>query len=335
MSEQNVYSSVIYNYWDDILVYDNVNTFYEEVVRLYNLDAEHNKTLKGKKYIYTEDNEYVSLEDLIYNTKMLNESLDYKSLNNVITTIFGRKLPNKDIATILEVEPFGIKNENICDWIPISENGVGLDDIQNLLKFCSLNNETFFKEFLISFKDHEYFIERRGDNYYQVYTRDSLTKSYINNNYCGAMILLPNGLEEYKDSDGIVSGARLQSSILAGVDDTDANKEELIDIVKYEARKEFIIGLSEIKIDLDEDTSDDSFSYKLLDMATKVLEDADSIEDFRNKLIIEKEEVSYSHDQIPQSVAESFEVEGAKKKFDLSKILPNENENGSLLIEIA
>lgn len=335
MSEQNVYSSVIYNYWDDILVYDNVNTFYEEVVRLYNLDAEHNKTLKGKKYIYTEDNEYVSLEDLIYNTKMLNESLDYKSLNNVITTIFGRKLPNKDIATILEVEPFGIKNENICDWIPISENGVGLDDIQNLLKFCTLNNETFFKEFLISFKDHEYFIERRGDNYYQVYTRDSLTKSYINNNYCGAMILLPNGLEEYKDSDGIVSGARLQSSILAGVDDTDANKEELIDIVKYEARKEFIIGLSEIKIDLDEDTSDDSFSYKLLDMATKVLEDADSIEDFRNKLIIEKEGVSYSHDQIPQSVAESFEVEGAKKKFDLSKILPNENENGSLLIEIA
>ena len=145
MSEQNVYSSVIYNYWDDILVYDNINTFYEEVVRLYNLDAEHNKTLKGKKYIYTEDNEYVSLEDLIYNTKMLNESLDYKSLNNVITTIFCGKLPNKDIATILAVEPFGIKNENICDWIPKSENGVGLDDIQNILKFCTLNNETFFK----------------------------------------------------------------------------------------------------------------------------------------------------------------------------------------------
>ena len=335
MSEQNVYSRVIYKYWDDILVNDNVKAFYEEVVRLYNLDAEHNKTLKGKKYIYTEDNEFVSLEDLIYNTKMLNESLDYKSINNVITTIFDGKLPKKNIATILAAEPFGLENKNICDWNPESENGVGLEDILNILKFCTLNNETFFKEFLISFKDHEYFIESRCDDYYQVYTRDTLTKSYINKNYCESMILLPNGLEEYKDSEGIVSGASLHASILAGVDDTDADKEDLIDIIKYESRKEFIIGLSEIKIDLDEDTSDDSFSYKLLNMATKVLEDADSIECFRNKLIIEKDGVSYSHDQIPQTIAQSFEVEGAKRKFDLSKILPNENENGSLLIEIA
>lgn len=335
MSEQKVYSNVIYKYWDDILVYNNVKAFYEEVLRLYNLDAEHNKTLKKKKYIYTEDKEFVSLEDLIYNSKMLSEGLDYKSLNNAITTIFYGKLPNKNIVTILSDEPFGLKNENICDWRSDEENGVGLEDVYNILKFCTLNNETFFKEFLIRFKDNEYFIENRSDIYYQVYTRDKLTISFINNYYSESMILLPNELDEYKNSEGIISGASLHASILAGVNDIDANKEVLIDIVKYGARKDFILSLSEIRIDLDEDLSINSFSYKLLDMATKVLSDTDAIEDFRDKLVIEKEGESFNHDQIPQTVAESFEIKGAKKKFNLSKILPNENGNGSLLVEIA
>lgn len=86
------------------------------------------------------------------------------------------------------------------------------------------------------------------------------------------MILLPNGLEEYKDSEGIVSGANLHASILAGVEDIDNEKENLIDIVKYGARRDFIVSLSEIRIDLDEATAPESFSYKLLYMATSVLE---------------------------------------------------------------
>lgn len=149
------------------------------------------------------------------------------------------------------------------------------------------------------------------------------------------MILLPNGLEEYKDSEGIVSGANLHASILAGVENIDNEKENLIDIVKYGARRDFIVSLSEIRIDLDEATTPESFSYKLLYMATSVLENNDDIQNFRNKLIIEKDGESFCHDQIPQTIAESFKIEGAKRKFDLAQILPNENGNGSLLIEMA
>lgn len=334
MPEQKVYTCVIYKYWDDILVNANVKAFYEDVIRLYNLDADNNKTLRGKKYIFTEDHEFVCLDDLIFNSKMLNESLDYKSLNNVITTIFRGKLPNKNVAEVLAKEPFGLNNDNICDRTPKGDKGVVLEDIQNILKFCALNNETFFKEFLICFRDNEYFVDIRGDNYYQVYTRDQLVKSYIKKNYSESMVLLPDGIRDYKDSEGIVSGASLYASILAGVDDIDDDKEYLIDIVKYESRKEFIRSLSEVMIDIDEVTSNDSFSYKLLDMATTALDDDDSIENFRDKVIIKKDGESFSRDQIPQTMAESIAVEGAKKKFDLSKILPNENGNGSLLIEI-
>lgn len=335
MPEKDVYSYIICKYWDDITVKKDVKDFYKEIKRLYNLDTEHNKTLKEKKYIYTEDDEYVAIEDLIYNYKMLNDSLNYKSLNNVITTVFEGKLPQKEVAEILSEDPFGLTNTSICDWIPIGESGVDIDDVRNILKFCVLNNETFFKEFVLELKDGEYHINTRTDNYYQVYVKDSRTKAYIKENYSDTMVLLPNGLSEYKDSEGIVSGANLHDYILKGVEDVDNGKETLIDIVKYEARKDFIADLSEIKIDLDEETTCETFSFKLLDMATNVLESNNDILKFRNKLIVEKDGESFSHDQIPQTVAESFEVEGAKQKFDLAQILPNENGNGSLLIEMA
>lgn len=336
MPEKYVYSNIIYKYWDNILVYKDVEDFYKETKRLYDQNADYNKTLKGKKYIYTENDEFVALDDVIYNSKMLNESLNYKSLNNVITTIYEGKLPKKEVTAILSEEPFGLNNVNICNYIPTGENGVDFNDIQNILKFCALNYETFFKEFVIERKnDGEYHINTRTDSYYQVYVKDRRLKSYIEKNYYDTMILLPNGLEEYKDSEGIVSGANLHASILAEVEDIDNEKENLIDIVKYGARRDFIVSLSEIRIDLDEATTPESFSYKLLYMATSVLENNDDIQNFRNKLIIEKDGESFCHDQIPQTIAESFEIEEAKRKFDIAQILPNENGNGSLLIEMA
>lgn len=333
MSEKDVYSNIIYEYWDNILINRDVKDFYKEIKRLYNLDSAHNKTLKGKKYIYSEDDEFVAVDELIYNTKMLNDSINYKSLNNVITTVFEGKLPKKEVAEILSEEPFGLNNENICDCNPAGKSGVEFDDIQNILKFCVLNHETFFKEFVIELKDEEYHINARTDSYYQVYVKDNRIKSYIDENYSDTMILLPNGLEKYQYSEGIVSGADLHASILEGVD-VDNDKEELIDIVKYEARKDFIVGLSEIRIDLDEETTCESFSFKLLHMAANVLKNNEDVQDFRDKLIIEKDGESFCHDQIPQTIAESFEVEGARRKFELAQILPNENGNGSLLIEM-
>lgn len=335
MLEKNIYSDVIYRYWDDILVENDVKDFYEGVRCFYQMNAENNRTLNGKRYVYTENGEFVALDDLIYNSKMLDESLDYKSLNNVITTIYAAWLPKKNVAGILSKEPFGLNNCNICDCRPIGGNGVGLDDIRNILKFCVLNNETFFKEFVIERKDGEYFINTRTDRRYQVYVKDRYAKSYIKENCSETMVLLPDGLEDYKESEGIVSGERLYMSILKNIEDVDRDKEILIDIVRYEARRDFIADLSEIRINLDEEAVCDSFSFKILNMAASVLASNEDIQNFRDKLIIEKNGELFCHDQIPQTIAESFELDGAKKKFDLAKILPNENGNGSLLIEVA
>lgn len=334
MPEEKVYTD-IYKHWDKLFVNNDIKGFYDEIKRLYDMDKENNKALGEKKYIYTEDCEFVALDDLIYNPKMLDEHLNYKSLNNVITTIYGGKLPKKEFVKNLSESPFGLSSKNICDQIPTGEKGVDLYDVQNLLKFCELNNETFFKVFVIESKNGEYHIKKRTDSCYQVYAKDSRIKSYIENNYIGIMVLLPIGLEKYKDSDGIISGAVLHSSILKGIDDVEKDKDILIDIVKYEARKDFIEKLSEIKINFDEETTCESFSYKLLAMAVGVLKEKADIQNFRKKLVIEKGGKQFCHDQIPQTIADSFDVEGAKQKFDLVQILPNESGNGPLLIEIA
>ena len=60
MPEKYVYSNIIYKYWDNILVYKDVENFYKETKRLYDQNADYNKTLKGKKYIYTENDEFVA-----------------------------------------------------------------------------------------------------------------------------------------------------------------------------------------------------------------------------------------------------------------------------------
>lgn len=335
MSKKAIYREIVYEYWDEIVQTENVKDFYSDVKRLYEIDASNNQSLKNMAYIYTEDGRFVTSDDLIYNDKMLDESLNYKELNNVITTIFEGCLPNKSVASILQDEPFGLKNSNLCDWDADPSYGVTVEDIKSILAFCSLNNETFFKAFVIEYESGSYHIKKRHKKHYQVYTSNRVLLSFISENFGDTMIPLPKMLSNYKNAEGIISEANLHSEIISQIDDVDEYKESLVDFIGYDARRYFINELSQICINLDEDTTADSYSYKIIKMACNALETAEDFQDFRNRLSIIKDGDLYSPDQIPQCVAEHIEVEGAKKIFDLAKILPNEYGNGTLLAEIA
>ncbi len=334
MPEGAIYRNIIFKQWNELCPSSDIKNFYAKVKRLYDIDSDNNKTLNGKKYIYTEDGEYVTLKSMLFNDKMLAEGLNYKRINNVITTIFKRKLPNKSIIGILKCEPFGLINENLCDWPPEGTSEVDIEDIKEMLKFCELNHESFFKEFVVNEYNGFFQIQARFPNHYQVYAGNAKTKSFIAENLCDSMIPLPRGLEEYKSADGVIYGQELSLAILREVEDVDEKKEQLIDVVKYAARKEFINRLSEVRISLNENHTRDSFEYKILDMACSVLSQPEEEEELRNKFVIEKDGETYDYDQIPQSVSEHIEVEGAKKEFELSKLLPDECCNASMLPEV-
>lgn len=335
MPEKVIYREIIFEHWDEIVQTKNVKDFYSDVRRLYEIDASNNQSLKNKEYIYTEDGQLENSDDLIYNDKMLDDSINYKGLNNVITIIFEGYLPNKSVASILKNEPFGLKNTNLSDWNVNSSEGVTIEDIKSVLEFCSLNNETFFKAFVIEYEDCSYHIKGRSDSYYQVYTSNRALLSFIKDKFSGTMVPLPNKLSEFKHAEGIISEANLHTVILSQIDDVDEYKDILVDIIGYDARRTFINELSQICIDLDEDTTTDSYSFKIIKMACNTLEKAEDIKDFRDKLSIVKNGILYKPDQIPQCVAEYIEVDGAKKVFELAKILPDEYGNGNLLTELA
>ena len=333
MPIKNVYGSIIFPNWDDIkdtIKDDNdILDFYNKIHYYYSLDEANNKSLQEMAFVYTKDGAFVKDEEIAFNNHMLNESVNYASINNVIKTVFGKSLPQKEIAGILSKKPYKLSSTRISDLSPLSK-GILVEDLEHLITVCTLNNEQFFANFEIVEKNGELYIENKTDDKYQVYTKYSVVRSFIEKHCNTEMVMLPNKLESHKEDLGIIRSETLYKKILECLEDIESHKNELVDILKYDSRKDFINGLSEFSFNLDIIITKDSYEYKILDMVCNVL-DKDDYGTFRSKVIIIKDGISYTYDQIPSSLSDKIEVVGAKKNFDLAMLLPNENGNGAIL----
>lgn len=72
----------------------------------------------------------------------------------------------------------------------------------------------------------------------------------------------------------------------------------------------FVKKLSSVTIDLNKTTDTESFEFKILDLASKVLK-KDECRAFYEKMIIIKGTDEYTSKDIPDTVADKFTVEGA------------------------
>ncbi len=336
LQEKDVYGKIIYPNWETIIAGINcdcdISDFYNKVQTYYNLDAANNKPLAGKAYVYTQEWAFVKEDEIVFNSHMLNEQVCYVSLNNVLQTVFGMNVPLKKVASIFSKAPFSLPASRITDLSPL-DKGVLAEDLDTIIKVCTLNNEQFFANFVINEKDGEFYVESKTDNYYQVYTKYSNVRHFIEK-YCNTeMVILPSELESHKEDLGVIRGESMYNKILACLDNIEAHKEELVDILKYDSRKDFINSLSSFTISLDNTYAKESYEYKILEMACNVLEKEDCVE-FRSKTEIIKDGISYTYDQIPSTLSDKIDIPGGKKSFDLAMLLPNENGNGALLDEL-
>ena len=333
IQEKEVYAKIILPFWDDMEITETVDTVYSDIRRLYLLDEESNKSMKGKAFVYTEDGKFETADKVLFNQSMLDSNVSYPSIKNVMSTVFGYDVPQKSVTGILQEDPFSLSAESrLCGMTP-ERVSVTCEDVASFIKACQLNNESFFNFYVVEKEGDEFFITRKSDSNYQVYCTSNTVKAFIEKNNSDSMVLLPSELSQFSDEQGIVKGEDLYGSILDGVDDVDTLQTDLVDVLKYDSRRNFIIRLSEICIDLDKTVSKDDYEYKVMEMACACLEEKD-YDDFRSKLVIKKGGSSFSHDQIPSTLAESVAVPNAKKNFDLAMLLPKENGNGALLNEI-
>ena len=329
--EKNVYAKVILPHWGDLTFSSDICTAYQDIRRYYMLD-ESNRSMEGMAFVYTEDGEFVTADKVIFNECMLNDAIDYSSIKNVMSTLFGLALPLKKTAMLLLEKPFELPNSRFTD-MPAEELAVTCEDVKNFIKLCQLNNESFFRSYVVEKNDEDYYVIQRTEQHYQVYNKTALVKSFIENHCNNTMVLLPSEFSEFSDEPEIVKGDLLYNAILESVDDVDALKEELVDVLKYDSRRDFILRLSKVCLDLDQEIRKDDYSYKLMEMVCSSLNVSDYVH-FRDILVIVKNGVSYNHNQIPSSVSDNVSVSGAKKTFDLASLLPNENGNGALLNEL-
>lgn len=335
MPEKDIYKEIVFEQWDDIKPQENVEHFYEKVKYLYELDADSNKTLEKKDYLLGENGEYMSRGDIFYNDSLLNTSLKYTNLQNAIYSTFALTLPGNSILSYLEVAPFKTSHNSLTSCgVDSSAETITKEDVLSLIQVCNLHNEAFFTSFIIKDVEGGYYILEKSDNCFQVYTTNRATREFIKDNCSGTMYLLPTAFSEYKNSEGVISGEVLHGQILSCVENVDEHKDLLVDIVTGDARATLLDMLSSVTINLDNEAGKDGFEYKVLAIASKVLRDDDERRNFYEKMVFVKDGKELTYADFPETVADSFSIEGCKQPFLLSEILPNENQNTAILNEV-
>lgn len=332
IQEKDVYAKIILPYWEDMQITDDVASAYNDIIRLYLLDEQNNKTMRGKAFVYTEDNKFETVDKVRFNMAMLDMTISYASIKNVMSSVFGYTIPKRNVTGFLQKPPFVLAESRLCNMTPLKVS-VTSEDIASYIKMCKICNEVFFNSYVVEKDGNEFFITKKSDTHYQVYSANNTVKDFIQKNTSDSMVLLPAELSLFSDEQGIIKGEDLYGNILKEVNDIDALQTELVDVLKYDSRRDFILELSDINFDLDKVVTKEDYEYKILEMACSCLEVKD-YEVFRSKTVVKKNGVSFSHDQIPSTLAERISVIGAKKKFDLAMLLPNENGNGALLNEL-
>ena len=295
--------------------------------------ANDKKSLSGLYRFFCEDGQYHN-KGLIFSLQTLTnlDDLQYSHLEEGISLAFGLHLPLKKLLPYLKEEPFISEDKKITDMVP-SQESISLASVNTLIKVAISNNESFFNVFSICKTDTGYLIKKAQPSCPQAYSDNEDVLRFIANNCKDSFTILPKEFSCYADNTGILHHEDFYRQILKAVSSNiDTLKEQLIDIVKYDAVKvDFLKRLSSISLDLDKLPSDNAFSIKVFKMAVKVLNSDENRKFFRGLVSFVKNGVSTPLNNIPTSASSVFRCSGAKKDFDLAMLLPKEYGNGSLL----
>ena len=210
------------------------------------------------------------------------------------------------------------------------------NEINSLIKLYQDNKRQFFKEFIIKKNEPSFSIARKTNYTYQVQSADQKARKFIEVNCSHNLFVLPQDFLDHKEEDGIVKADDLHSLILNFVN-ADELKENLVDIVKYKAKNQFLQKLSAFKFNPTLSYSKEDYEYKVLDLVCREFFEANNsnqqndFRNFRRKLIIETGEKDFKYSEIPPI---SDKIYITSKEFSLSKILPSTYKNSNLISDL-
>lgn len=208
-------------------------------------------------------------------------------------------------------------------------------EVKSLIKLYQDNQEQFFKEFIIKKNEHSFSLEKKTRSTYQVQSADSKARKFISENCADNLFVLPYEFLDFKDEGHIIKNNDLYTNIIDCVE-VDVLKNELIDIisphyVSFQAKLKFLSNLIDVKLLTGKQYTTEDFEYKILNMATSVINNDQDLSEFRQKIVIESKGTKYSLLDI-RPVKDIVEI--SNKKFSLSKIMPTTYQNSNLVSDL-
>lgn len=328
LSNNDIYRELIFPNWDTIIsIISNISEFYEDIAFYYNQD-ETNTPFKSQKFIYiNKEVGFISRTDhFFYNPKIKELRTSYFNFKNATQSLLNLPIPEKQILSYFERDPFKIEKSNILDSQFAEQIALSIEEIKSILTFCKLNNEQFFKNYIIKKGAHGFTILSKTSDKYQISSPDKETRCFIDTYCTNKLFVLPSDLINYKDEDGVIKADDLHSLILDCID-VNLHKESLVDIVKYKAKYKFLNKLSEFVFSSDITSSKNDFEYKILELACSELKESD-YSNFQNKVKITTSVETITLSAIPPFTGK-VKIEGIE--LNLSEILPSTYQNSDIL----
>lgn len=328
ISEKQLYQEIILTNWEDIISeVSDITEFYSKVKYYYNLN-ENNTPLKKQAFVFVnEDEGFVPANDVFYNSKFLQIST-YKDFQNAVYSLTDTHTPHKEVLEYLKGAPFKVENTNLFDYSINDDTELDLQELKSIIEFCKSNNESFFEHCVVEKQGQSFIVSKKASGVYQVRPAKKEVKQFIEENFDDTFKILPYELDEYKDEIGIIQGEKLYDIIVDEVD-IDEFKEELVNILAYdEPKRKFLLQLSEIRLVVGKQYDEESFEYKVLNLACNVLKSKEYIETFKEKVVIETNEQDLTLAEIPP-FEDKIKIEDYE--LSLAKILPNTYEDSNHL----
>lgn len=334
----------------NISSYPNICSFISELKesQLYNLIAnqckENNLLSNEKESLFlnltNEATKFSDVGDVALKKLELfcNEKSDIKPLTHLISPslsvaqAFNKYKIQKDeyfqrLNTFLVSDSESLfKNVYLNNQNEIISEFTEQNEIIKLIELYQEVDKNFFSEFIIKQVNSSYQLIFKNEDLYQVQSGLKLTREFIEQQCTGKLYVLPYAFVNFREELGIVKSEELHLLLL---DYIDINRwmPELVDIVSGEAKTKLIDNIESFELTVGHKYDSNSYEYKLLDIACSKAKSI-NLKKFQSKIKILKEGRVL---QLPDIPPYSDDVELGEFEFRLSKLLPNEHNNGDVI----
>lgn len=335
LPEKQIYNLLIYPNWSQIIAEietelnkSNMARFYEEVIEFFK-SSENKSPLTEYSYIFT--SEGFQPIDKVFYSEHLTATQSYNHLQSALQEITNLNLPEQNVVQYLSKRPFKTDRNKLEEKISTESVELEVDEIENLIQFTALNDESFFNIFYISrtHKPDIYVVNyNRNKDVAQYYATKPNLREYIEKNLVNRLKLLPEEFynEAADNKQGLLTEQELYPKLLDEYF-SDEFVEDLITVVKEsgikEVEQEFLRRIPRVTLIENQEYNKDSYEYQILELACQRLGDDDDLRvQFRDKLkIVDTENTAYP---VTEAVKDEiiFDIYDQKYELILSEVLP-------------